>query len=274
MPAATTPFRARFAVLAAWPLALLVATVSLAGLLTGAYARETPAWFEQAIGQDAFDLAIAAPWLVLCGIGARTSPRWRVLLAGAYAYTVYELLIYVFAVHFNALFLLYCATLGVAAFALIALLSELRRDALSIDRRGAHLAGGWLVVVGVLFGLLWLAEDLPAVLHGAAPASLVETGLFTNPVHAIDLSFVLPAHVIAGVLLWRRTRAGLVYGPVVLAFGVLMAASIGGMLVVIAMRGGVALLPVIAAMIAVTLATAALLARVLFPRPAVTAFAS
>jgi hypothetical protein len=263
MAAVSSPFRARFAITAALPLALLLAAVSLGGLLTNAYSREAPAWFEQAIGQDWFDLAIAAPWIAICGIGARSSPRWRVLLAGGYAYTVYELFIYVFAVHFNALFLLYCATLGVAAFALIAILGELREDSLPTDRRGAHVGGGLLIGLGVIFALMWLAEDLPAVMRNMPPQSLVDTGLLTNPVHAIDLSFVLPVHVVVGVMLWKRSRAGELYGPVVLAFGILMSASIGGMMVVIALRGGVAPVPVIAAMFAVTLATAAVLARVL-----------
>jgi hypothetical protein len=263
MRAVEGAFRARFAIVAALPLALLIAAISLGGLLTNAYAREAPVWAEQAIGQDWFDLVIAAPWIAICGIGARNSARWRVLLAGAYAYTVYELFIYVFAIHFNALFLLYCATLGVAGFALIALIGELREDELVTDRHGAHLGGGLLIGIGVIFALMWLAEDLPAVMHNTASPTLVATGLFTNPVHAIDLAFVLPAHIVVGALLWKRTRLGELYGPIVLAFGAVMAASIGGMMVVIAVRGGVAPVPVMAAMFAVTLATIAVLARVL-----------
>ena len=257
------PVRARFAIVAAWPLALLLAGMSLGGLLTDAYAREAPAWVAQAVGQDWFDLLIAAPWIAICGIGARHSDRWRVLLAGAYAYTVYELFIYVFAIHFNALFLVYCATLGLASFALIALLGELRERVYPVDRTAARLGGGFLIGLGSAFALLWLAEDLPAVLANTPSRTLVETGLFTNPVHAIDLAFVLPAHIVTGVLLWRRRPAGELYGPIVLAFGIVMAASIGGMMVQIALSGGEAPLPVIVAMFAVTAASALVLARVL-----------
>lgn len=261
MTASDPSVRARFAIVAAWPLAVLLAAMSLGGLLTSAYAKEAPAWVDQAVGQDWFDLLIAAPWLALCGVAARHSYRWRLLLAGAYAFTVYTLFIYVFAIHFNALFLLYCATLGLAAFALIALVGELREQVQRIDRGGARLGGAFLVGLGAAFALMWLAEDLPAVLANTPPQTLVETGLFTNPVHAIDLSFVLPAHIVAGVLLWRRHPAGELYGPVVLAFGIVMAASIGGMLVAIALSGGAAPAPVIVAMFAVTAASAAVFAR-------------
>lgn len=261
----SSPRPASFSVFAALPVSVLLAAMSLGGLLLpGAYARETPEWVGQAIGQDWFDLLIAAPAIALCGLGARTgSYRWKVLLAGAYAYTVYELFIYAFAIHFNALFLVYCATLGFAAFALIGLLAELARTPVHVDRRGAHLAGGFLIFLGAAFGALWLLEDLPAALANEPSPTLVATGLFTNPVHVIDLSFILPAHVVTGVLLWRGRPRGELYGPVILAFGVLMSASIGGMMVVIALRGGEAALPVTIAMFAVTSITAAMLWRAL-----------
>lgn len=259
-------------VVAAWPIAALLAMISLGGLLVpSVYARETAAWTAQAIGQDWFDLVVAAPAIAICGVLARRSARWRPVLAGAYGYAVYELLIYAFAVHFGPLFLLYCATLGGASFALIALVGELRARARALDRGAAHLAGGFLIAVGVLFALLWLGEDVPALLRHQAPASLDEVGLATNPVHVIDLSFLLPLHVIVGVLAWRGRPAGAASAPIVLAFDALMAASIGGMLAV--MRGPA---PVIAAMFAVALASAAILARVTLGawRPSATSAAS
>jgi hypothetical protein len=243
----------------AWVVALLLAVISLVGLTSDVYARETAAWTAQAIGQDWFDLLIGAPWLALCGYLARTgSWRWRALLAGGYAYTMYELVIYAFGVHFNALFLVYCATLGVSTFAFIALVAKMRDQTPRIGRRAARIAGGFLIAVGAIFAALWLSEDLPGVLANAPSQELVEVGLFTNPVHVIDLSFVLPAHIIVGVLLWRRRKLGELYAPIILAFGMVMAASIAGMMLVI---GGA--LPVVAILTAIAVATAFVLARLL-----------
>lgn len=242
-----------------WLLAGMLAVLSLGGLLFPAiYARETPAWLFQARGQDWFDLLIVTPWLVACGVLARpASYRWRVLLAGTYAYVVYELLIYAFGIHFNSLFLVYCATLGVAAFSLIAILGELARERHGVDRHGGRVGGLYLVATGVLFALLWLADIVPAMLRGQPSPALAETGLFTNPVHVIDLSFVLPLYVVVGIALWNRRQLGEVYGPVLLAFGVVMAASIAGLMVSIGVTMALAL---------VAAGSAGVLARVLYPQ--------
>ena len=57
------------------------------------------------------------------------------------------------------------------------------------------------------------------------------------------------------------------FAPVVLAFGALMSGSIGGMLVVIRIAGGVAPAPLIGAMLAVSAATLAVTFRVLASAP-------
>lgn len=108
-------------------LAALVAMASLGGiLLPDAYAHESTDWRGQALGQDWFDLVIAAPWLVLCAVGTlRRRGHWHLLLAGALLFTLYTFLIYAFASHFNALFLVYCAALGLSFYLTIVLLHSL-----------------------------------------------------------------------------------------------------------------------------------------------------
>lgn len=225
--------RIRFASTAGLVTAILLAGLSLGGLIwPAAYAGETAAWRAQAIAQDWFDLVVAAPALAVASLWSRQGPRGsvhaRLVQAGLLLYTLYVAAIYAFAIHLNALFLVYCAVLGLSTFALFAL-APLRGEA-TRQRYAAHLparlAGGFLVGVGGVFALLWLAQLAPTTLGGAPPAELVETGLPTNPIHVLDLSFILPLHVIAGVSLWRRRDLGCVLAPVLLAFGAMMAASI------------------------------------------------
>ena len=215
--------------------AAIFVAVSLGGLLTPAtYARETVNWAGQATAQDWFDLVVAAPALCVAAIlAARGSRRAELVLAGLLLYTIYTLTIYAYAVHLNALFLLYCAGLGLALYALIVLATVI--DPRVVTRRRAPAV--FLIVVGVAFALLWLSQLVPAALTGNDPPELVATGLLTNPVHVLDLSFILPLHVIAGVLMLRGRALGGVLAAVVLAFGALMSASIGVLAAVMEVRG-------------------------------------
>ncbi|MDX2086774.1 MAG: hypothetical protein SFX73_02935 [Kofleriaceae bacterium] len=237
-------------------LAGLLALISLAGLLDPAsYARETESWRAQALAQDWFDLVIAAPALALATwASARGARRGLLVLAGAALFTTYTLAIYAFAIHLNRWFLLYCAGFGAALWLLIAVARRLfAQPGHELERRlPRRAAGGYLVALGAAFALLWLAQLVPAALDGSIPADLAATGLMTNPVHVIDLAFILPLHVVAGLALWWRRPHGFTLATTVLVFGALMAASIA----LLALRtGGV---PIAVAMVALAALSALL----------------
>lgn len=223
--------RIRFAAIAALVVAGLVTIASLGGLLSPAiYARESATMRAQGIGQDWVNLLVAVPWLVTTAIlvlrGARRS---RLLLGGALAYASYAYLTYAIAVHFNALFLVYCATLGLATYALVALTTALG-DVRGWFHEGPHRAiGGFEMAFAVAVALVWLSEIVPALARGTDPPGLAETGLFTNPIHVLDLALALPALFTGGWLLWRRRAVGYVIAPIGLGFLVLILAAIAGM---------------------------------------------
>lgn len=249
-------------------LAGLVALASLGGILfPAAYAGESADWRGQALGQDWFDLVIAVPWLILCALGTlRGRGQWHLLLGGALLFTVYTFFIYSFSIHFNAMFLVYCAALGLSFYLAVILIGGLVAHDLRprIDQRTPVRSTGLLLIgIGVLFALSWLGEIVPALAGGRVPESIAAAGLSTNPVHVLDLAIVLPAHVIAGVALMRRRPAGALLAPLVLAFGVPMAASIAGMMIVMHLLGLPAALPVAGAMAGLAAVSAAALARLL-----------
>jgi hypothetical protein len=253
------------------PLALLVAFASLGGIVMPAtYARETASWAAQGVGQDWANLVLVVPWLIGAAIFTLRGSRRAVLLLGAaLVYTLYSYVIYAFAVHFNALFLIYCVVLGLAFFTLLLLLRAFLEVDVSRwydDRAPVKTAGILQIVVALVFGGLWLSEIVPAMLAGGVPASLTEGGFFTNPVHVLDLSILLPALAMSGYLLLRRHSTGYLLAPILLGFAVLMAAAIAGMIVMMARRG-IAIDPgsalVLAAMsLASAIVLAALLRRV------------
>ncbi|MEZ0075895.1 hypothetical protein [Planotetraspora sp. GP83] len=188
--------------------ALLAAAGNIAGLVNvgGVYGKETSAFVDQAIAQDAVNLAVVSPAIVVLAVLARRgSLRAYLMWLGGLAFTTYNYVIYTMSVHVGPLFLVWVAVLGLSAFSLIGGLAAL--DVRAVGDRFGHaprrLAGWFLIAVAALFTLLWLKDIVPAILDGRAPQSVSELALPSSPVHVLDLSFFLPAAFATGVLLLR-----------------------------------------------------------------------
>lgn len=221
---------------------LLTAAASVVGTFTPIpYAEEALGWAAQGRGQDAANLLFVVPAALLALFGAsRDAVMPRLLGYGLLIYLVYSYLLYALFLHFQPTFLLYVATLGVSFYALVAgVLGERIADvtqpfaAMPLRR----LLAGYLLVSGVLFAALWLAEILPATLAGGPLASAEEAGFWVNPVHVLDLAFVLPGMIAAGIfLLQRRSWAYAVAVPLT-AFAVAMGTALVAMMISTARAG-------------------------------------
>ena len=209
-------------------LAILGSVTSLA--VHGIYAGLTSAFLPQAIAQDVANLAIASPaLLVTVALALRGSLRAYLVWLGVLAFTVYNYVIYTFSVPFGPLFLLWVAVLGMCLFSLIGGVVAVDHVAVqqSFTNRRAVVVVAWsLIVIAALFCLLWLSEDVPALLAGAVPRSVRDMALPTNPVHVLDLAFFLPAVVISAVQLLRRRPLGFTAAPAFLVFLILTGAPI------------------------------------------------
>ena len=228
------------------PIAALAFAASLPGILVDSiYAEETANWATQAVGQDVANVVVAYPaLLVLAALAARGSLRAALAWMGVLVYSAYTFAIYAFSVHFGPLFLVYVAVLGLSAYALIGGLTSLspERVAASVapaaPRRSTAVL---LIAVASAFALLWLAEILPAVFAGTTPEALVEVGLPTNPVYVLDLGLLLPAAMIAGVLLLRGRALGYVLAPVILVALIALGVGIVSVIAVAPFRGEAAM---------------------------------
>ena len=202
-------------------LVVLVASTSLAGLLTSVYVVETASWRLEAQGQDIANL-LSLPLLITSAyLAGRGSLKARLVWAGVLLFLVYAFVVYAFAAHFNRLFLVYVATLGLSAYTL--LLAALHFDpkqttACVAEGSRSRLVGAFLLVLAVLFAVLWLSEDVPAVLAGVAPATVQSSGLLTNPIHVLDLAFILPGAALVGLQLWQGRPWGYALAAPLLVF--------------------------------------------------------
>jgi hypothetical protein len=206
--------------------AVLAVTGSVIALsVDSIYAGLTPAFLPQALAQDIANLIIVSPaWLVLAILALRDSLRAYLLWLGVLIFTVYNYVIYTFSVPFGPLFLLWVAVFGLSIFSLIGGITAVDHKvvASSFTSRRAILVAAWfLIVTAVLFGLLWLSEDVPALFSAATPSSLIDMALPTNPVHILDLGFFLPAVIITGVLLIKRKPLAYTIAPAFIVFLIL-----------------------------------------------------
>ncbi len=208
-------------------LSLLVLVVSCYGLFNpSSYESETPNWQAQSRGQDAVDLILLVPVLMISSVLMLQGRRSGILiLSGALFYLTYTFAIYSFALHFNPLFPLYCTTLGVAFYLLVYLLLKNNNGPQPGWLVGAGLrktSAYYLMIVSTLFYLLWMSDIMPhAVQHTVPPLNQV-VGLPVNPVHVLDLSVCLPALFIAGFLFLKQHPLGNLLAPAMLVFCTLM----------------------------------------------------
>jgi hypothetical protein len=256
-------------------LAALFAGASLGNiLLPQAYAREAPSWAAQGLGQDWVDLLVVVPALVVLScLALRGSRRSALLLGGTVAYTLYSLVLYAFAVHFNPLFLVYAIGLGVSFYAMVTIVVVFAGEDVASwfsPRTPTRIGGAFSVLIGGAFYLLWLSEIVPALLAGATPGSLADVGLITNPVQVLDIGIVLPAFIVGGIALVRQKALGYWLVPVMLTLGLVMDLALIGMdisMAILNVPGGGRRVPLFTVMAGLTLAVLWALLRNLRSRP-------
>jgi len=221
---------------------LLAAVASAVGIYRPEiYARETASWAAQGVAQDLVTLLIICPaLLVTLYFCSRGSARAVLLLLGLQLYIVYSYVLYAFFVHFNELFLVYVAVLGFSFWSLLDALNAVNvvRLARMFERGSAfRYQSLYLIVSGLVFALLWLSDIVSALAAGTAPAGLADAGLTVNPVHVLDLAFVLPAMIVTSRLLQKQNPLGLLFTAPLLTFSAAMGVAIISMAVMMRVRG-------------------------------------
>jgi hypothetical protein len=168
------------------------------------------AWIEATwFGNDCVTLVVALPLLIFgASAGSRPPVRRLLLWLGLLGYGVYNYAFYLLGSALNAFFLLYVAAVVLASAALIGMLSALDVDRLASAFRHStpvRLIGGALVFIGMGLGGVWIALWAAHVVGGRPTP--IEPEAF-KVVAALDLTMMVPALTVGGVLLWRRRPWG------------------------------------------------------------------
>ena len=238
--------------------AILMSLASAGGIwLPFVYAQETAAWAAQGTGQDIVNLAVVLPAMLIALYAASEGSLRAVLVVlGLLIYVVYSYVLYAFFVHFNLLFPIYVATLGTSFWALAGIVVDVRQERIPelFEGKSGRAQSVYLMVSGLVFGVLWMSSIAASIASGDTPRELVEAGLTVNPVHVLDLAFVLPAMVVTSILLWKRHPLGWLWAVPLVTFAAAMGSAIVGMMAVMKTAG----LPVPAAVVAAMAISASL----------------
>ena len=244
-------------------LAGLTAAAAGSGLLfESVYARESASWRAQAVGQDFVTLLVVVPLLVGYAARARAgSVRALLVWTGTIIYLVYSYTLYAFTIHFNPLFLVYVAILGLSVYLLIFGIAAADRESVKAacsSRAPVRIVSGFLWLVAGLFGLMWLAEILPALIADTTLKSADEAGLPVNPVHIMDLGLLFPGLIITAVQLRRRSALGYFLAAPLMVSLLLLGVAILAMVALMLQRGLPVPVPMIVIMGSVTFGEALL----------------
>jgi hypothetical protein len=246
---------------------ILAAGAALAGLAVRGLYVDSPNWVQQAQGTDLATLLLAVPVLV-AGLwtASRGSSAGRLAVVAGLLYLVYNYAIFAFSVAMNPLTIVHIAIFGLALWSLlVAGRSAVEGGEAVTERLNRRTAGGLLVGVGALFGLLWLGQIATVAMTGVLPPDLVKADISSNPVYALDLAFFLPLCAIAGVGLLRQNDAAAFAFPM-LVWVPLMGAGVVGGIVLMAGAGDQTAVPVAVAITVLGVASS-ILAGVAVVRP-------
>lgn len=180
-------------------------------------------WFTLLIGVP---LLIGALWLY-----RRGSVRGGILLAGVFAYLLYKYVSMAVGAAYNNWLLAYIVLTGATFLGLVVSLMSFDTEALASSFgtrapwRGIAI---FLIVSGASLFSIWLFLSIvPALLANTVPLELASYSTVTT--FGIDMGFVAPSLIAAGILLLRREPLGFVLAPMLLIYTDVLGVSLMAM---------------------------------------------
>ncbi|CEG25546.1 hypothetical protein [Bacillus sp. B-jedd] len=197
----------------------------------GLYQNDSVSGAEQEIAQDIVTLLIGIPVLLASlYMYQKGLLKGKLLLAGTLGYFLYTYTSYSFLSSYNSFFLVYITLMSLSFFSFTLVLLSFNLNGLATrfnPRMPVRFLGGMLIFLGIAVGLLWVGRIIPGLLSHTAPPGLDH--YTTLVIQALDLGFVLPAGVFAGILLIKRRPAGYLLGPVMIIKAITLLAAIMAM---------------------------------------------
>ncbi len=199
----------------------------------GIYQNDSIATSAQAMAQDWVTVFLGVPLLIISFIIAgKGSIRAKLLLAGTLAYFLYTYMSYTFLCMYNPLFLIYVALMSMSLFAFVLTFISFDLTALAETFKckfPVKPIGIFLIVFASLIGLMWIGGIIPPLMAGKVPTGLEH--YTTLVIQAMDLGLVIPATILAAVLLLKRNPFGILLSAVMCMKGLTMLTALTAMVI-------------------------------------------
>lgn len=175
---------------------------SIFGETVSIYQHDSVLMASQAIAQDYVTLFLGIPLLLFSLYLSRKGLlKGRLLLKGTLGYFLYTYVSYSFPSMYNSFFLIYVLLMSASFFAFT--LAMMSFDIPTLPQYFNHklpvtFIGSFLLFVSFVFAFMWLGKIVPSLMKEIPPVGLEH--YTTLVIQAMDLGFVIPATIIAGIL--------------------------------------------------------------------------
>jgi hypothetical protein len=185
----------------------------------GLYEHDSVSMAAQAIAQDYVTLFLGVPVLLLSFYLYRKGLlKGSLLLTGTLGYFLYTYASYSFLSMYNQLFLIYVALMSASFFAFTLMMMSFEIENLPMffsEKMPVKFIGGFLLFVSFVFGMMWTGKiGFPLMNNTPPPEDLQHYTTFV--IQALDLGFVVPVGLLAGILLMIRKPFGYLLAPVII----------------------------------------------------------
>jgi hypothetical protein len=190
----------------------------------GLYYNDSISVASQAKAQDIVTLIIGVPLLIVSLIlFNRDSLRGKLLLTGTLGYFLYTYVSYSFLAMYNKFFLIYVILMSLSFFAFI--LNITSNDIKNLNNHFKQnlpkkYIGIFIIIIGTGVGLMWIGRIVPSLNNTLNNKVVVGLEHYTTLViQALDLGFVVPVSMLAGILIIKSKALGFLLAPIIIIKG-------------------------------------------------------
>src|ERR1035437_3179980 len=169
------------------------------------------------LANDWITLIIVIPaFLIAMFFLKRQRMKAELVWLGLLNYFLYNYAFYLFGAVFNSMFLLYVLICFLSFFSMLGFFSILQISNISFDAKTTKWITFFLLLLSVMLCLIEIPPCIQFISDSKIPELNLKTGLHTNVVYALDLTFIVPCMVIASVLNLKKNIWGGVISVIML----------------------------------------------------------